>query len=73
MSPSVRDNVKIPLTARVTACCPVMRQSDGQLAGNVPVGRLSKPEEVTKAVVSLVESPFVTAQTLSVDGEMHPR
>jgi NAD(P)-dependent dehydrogenase (short-subunit alcohol dehydrogenase family) len=43
------------------------------LAGNVPVGRLSKPEEVTKAVVSLVESPFVTAQTLSVDGEMHPR
>lgn len=44
-----------------------------RLAGNVPVGRLGKPEEVAKAIVSLVENPFVTAQTLSVDGGMHPR
>jgi 3-oxoacyl-[acyl-carrier protein] reductase len=43
------------------------------LAGKVPVGRLGKPEEVAKAIVSLVENPFVTAQTLSVDGGMHPR
>lgn len=44
-----------------------------ELAGRIPVGRLGRPEEVTEAILSLVSNPFVTAQTVSVDGGMHPR
>jgi 3-oxoacyl-[acyl-carrier protein] reductase len=43
------------------------------LAQRVPVGRLGKPEEVAQAVCSLLANPFITAQTVSVDGGMHPR
>jgi 3-oxoacyl-[acyl-carrier protein] reductase len=48
-------------------------ESRRQLAGLVPVGRLGKPEEVAEAVLLLVSNPFITAQTVSVDGGMHPR
>jgi 3-oxoacyl-[acyl-carrier protein] reductase len=44
-----------------------------RLAERVPVGRLGVPEEVAQVVCSLVANPFVTAQTVSVDGGMHPR
>ena len=44
-----------------------------QLAERVPVGRLGRPEEVAEIVHALVTNPFVTAQTVSVDGGMHPR
>ena len=43
------------------------------LAARVPVGRLGRPEEVAHVVCSLVANPYVTAQTVSVDGGMHPR
>ncbi len=44
-----------------------------RLAERIPVGRLGVPEEVAQVVCSLVAYPFVTAQTVSVDGGMHPR
>jgi 3-oxoacyl-[acyl-carrier protein] reductase len=44
-----------------------------QLATRVPVGRLGRPEEVAEMVHALVTNPFVTAQTVSVDGGMYPR
>jgi len=44
-----------------------------KLAARVPVGRLGRPEEVAQAVCSLVANPFLTSQTISVDGGMHPR
>jgi 3-oxoacyl-[acyl-carrier protein] reductase len=44
-----------------------------QLAARVPVGRLGRPAEVAEIVHALVTSPFVTSQTVSVDGGMHPR
>lgn len=44
-----------------------------RLAKRVPVGRLGRPEEVAQVVCSLVANPFVTAQTVSMDGGMHPR
>jgi 3-oxoacyl-[acyl-carrier protein] reductase len=43
------------------------------LAGRVPVGRLGSSEEVAEAVLALVSNPLITAQTVSVDGGMHPR
>jgi 3-oxoacyl-[acyl-carrier protein] reductase len=45
----------------------------GQLSGQVPVGRLGRPEEVAEAVLMLTANPFITAQTISVDGGLHPR
>ena len=44
-----------------------------RLASRVPVGRLGRPREVAQTVCSLVINPFITAQTVSVDGGMHPR
>ncbi len=44
-----------------------------RLAARVPVGRLGRPEEVAQAVCALVINPFITAQTISVDGGMYPR
>jgi 3-oxoacyl-[acyl-carrier protein] reductase len=43
------------------------------LTGRVPVGRLGSSEEVAEAVLALISNPFITAQTVSVDGGMHPR
>ena len=48
-------------------------ESRQQLAGIVPVGRLGRPEEVAQTVCAIVENPFITAQTISIDGGMHPR
>jgi 3-oxoacyl-[acyl-carrier protein] reductase len=48
-------------------------QTRERLAARVPVGRLGRPEEVAQVVYSLVANPFITAQTVSVDGSMHPR
>lgn len=47
-------------------------ESREQLAARVPVGRLGRPEEVAEVVHALVTNPFVTAQTVSVDGGIHP-
>ena len=44
-----------------------------QLANRIPVGRLGRPEEVAEAVRAIVENPFITAQTISIDGGLHPR
>jgi 3-oxoacyl-[acyl-carrier protein] reductase len=44
-----------------------------QLADRIPVGRLGRPEEVAEIVCAIVENPFITAQTISVDGGLHPR
>jgi 3-oxoacyl-[acyl-carrier protein] reductase len=48
-------------------------QAHEKLAARVPVGRLGRPEEVAQVVCSLAANPFVTSQTISVDGGMHPR
>lgn len=48
-------------------------ESRDQLAARVPVGRLGRPEEVAEVVHVHVTNPFVTAQTVCVDGGMQPR
>jgi hypothetical protein len=39
-----------------------------QYAAHIPVGLLGKPEEVAEAGFSLIANPFLTAQTLLIDG-----
>ncbi len=38
------------------------------LAREIPAGRLGRPEEIARAVLALVENPYITGQVLTVDG-----
>ena len=38
------------------------------LREETPLERVGSPEEVAQAVLSLVENPFITGQTLGVNG-----
>lgn len=67
-----------PHGVAVNAVAPALVQTEAlpggaELAEKLPVGRLGAPEEVAEAVYGLVANPFITAQTISVDGGMHPR
>ena len=39
-----------------------------QLAGEIPLGRLGKPEEIAQTVLYLAENPYITGQVVTVDG-----
>ena len=73
-----------PHGVTVNAVAPALVQDTGtipgddedsrqQLASLIPVGRLGQPEEVAQIVRAIIENPYITAQTFSVDGGMHPR
>jgi 3-oxoacyl-[acyl-carrier protein] reductase len=66
-------NAVAPALIKRGETLPGDEESREQLAARVPVGRLGRPEEVAEIVRALVTNPFVTAQTVSVDGGMHPR
>jgi 3-oxoacyl-[acyl-carrier protein] reductase len=44
----------------------------GELAANVPVGRLGTPGEVADLALALIRNGYVTNQVVSVDGGIHP-
>ncbi len=48
-------------------------QARQQIAGRIPVGRMGRAEEVAEVVLSLIANPYITNQTFSVDGGVHPR
>lgn len=59
------------------AVAPALIETE-MLAGNekasaerVPVGRLGTPEEVADVIVSVVRNPFITGQTLQVNGGIY--
>lgn len=45
--------------------------NDKASAERVPVGRLGTPEEVADVIVSVVRNPFITGQTLQVNGGIY--
>ena len=65
-------NAVAPALIGQTGMIPGDAGDEERLAG-VPVGRFGKPEEVAEAVLMLASNSFVTAQTVSVDGGLHPR
>ncbi len=78
------DRPLAPHGVTVNAVAPALVQDTGtipgddedsrqQLASLIPVGRLGQPEEVAQIVRAIIENPYITAQTFSVDGGMHPR
>lgn len=44
-----------------------------ELERSVPVGRLGQPDEVADMVVAIAANPYLTGQTVSVDGGRYPR
>jgi len=57
----------------VNAVAPSLIETDmmkGQpgLAGRIPLGRLGKPEEVARAVMLLIDNPYMTGQTVAMSG-----
>jgi 3-oxoacyl-[acyl-carrier protein] reductase len=59
----------------VNAVAPSLIETDmmkGQpnLASRIPLGRLGRPEEVAKAVMMLIDNPYMTGQTIAMSGGM---
>ena len=44
------------------------RETLEQLAREIPLGRLGRPEEIAGTVLHLVNSPYITGQVVTVDG-----
>jgi len=59
----------------VNAVAPSLIETDmmkGQpdLKNRIPLGRLGRPEEVAKAVMMLIDNPYMTGQTIAMSGGM---
>jgi 3-oxoacyl-[acyl-carrier protein] reductase len=59
----------------VNAVAPSLIETDmmkGQpdLRSRIPLGRLGRPEEVSKAVMLLIDNPYMTGQTIAMSGGM---
>ena len=44
------------------------RETLDMLAGEIPLGRLGKPEEIAKTVLHLATAEYITGQVITVDG-----
>ena len=47
-----------------------MMQGQPQLVSRIPLGRFGQPEEVAKAVMMLIDNPYMTGQTIAMSGGM---
>jgi NAD(P)-dependent dehydrogenase (short-subunit alcohol dehydrogenase family) len=43
-----------------------------ELAGRIPVGRLGRPDEVGDLIAAIVRNPYLTNQSILVDGGIRP-
>ena len=66
-------NAVAPALIEGTGLMPREAEALRQIAQRVPVQRLGRPEEVAQAVLLLVTNPYMTGQTVSVDGGIYPR
>jgi 3-oxoacyl-[acyl-carrier protein] reductase len=47
-----------------------MMKGQPQLISRIPLGRFGQPEEVAKAVMMLIDNPYMTGQTVAMSGGM---
>jgi 3-oxoacyl-[acyl-carrier protein] reductase len=47
-----------------------MMKGQPQLVSRIPLGRFGQPEEVAKAVMMLIDNPYMTGQTVAMSGGM---
>jgi 3-oxoacyl-[acyl-carrier protein] reductase len=55
-----------------TEMMPAEPEARQRIAERIPVGRLGRAEEVAEVVLSLIANPYITNQTLLVDGGVYP-
>jgi len=61
----------------VNAVAPSLIQTDmttippAEAANRIPIGRMGLPEEVAHAVVMVIANPYMTGQTVQVNGGLH--
>jgi pteridine reductase len=71
LAPDVRVNAVAPGTVLVPEGWP--EDTARRLVATTPLRRLGAPEDVTRAVIFLLESDYVTGETIVVDGGRHVR
>jgi pteridine reductase len=71
LAPDVRVNAVAPGTVLLPESWP--EETTRKLAATTPLKRIGSPEDVTRAVMFLLESDYVTGETLIVDGGRHIR
>jgi 3-oxoacyl-[acyl-carrier protein] reductase len=47
-----------------------MMKGQPNLVSRIPLGRFGTPEEVAKAVMLLIDNPYMTGQTIAMSGGM---
>lgn len=55
-----------------TDMMPTDEHALAELAGRIPVGRLGRPEEVADLIAAIVQNPYVTNQSILIDGGIRP-
>jgi pteridine reductase len=71
LAPDVRVNAIAPGTVLLPDSWP--EDAGRRLAATTPMRRLGSPDDVTRAVIFLIESDYVTGETILVDGGRHIR
>jgi pteridine reductase len=71
MAPEVRVNAVAPGTVLLPESWPA--DAARRLAETTPLRRLGDPEDVTRAVIFLLEADYITGETIVVDGGRHIR
>lgn len=66
LGPAIRVNAVAPGPVAMAAETTGDQRSD--ILGRIPLKREGRPEDVAQAVVFLAQSPYITGQTLRVDG-----
>ncbi len=66
LGPTIRVNAVAPGPVAMAAETTNAQRSD--ILGRIPLRREGRPEDVAQAVVFLAQSPYITGQTLRVDG-----
>jgi 3-oxoacyl-[acyl-carrier protein] reductase len=68
-SDGITVNVIAPALIEQTGMLP---GDPGDLAQRIPVGRLGRPDEVADLALAVLRNGYITDQSFSVDGGMHP-
>jgi pteridine reductase len=71
LAPGVRVNAVAPGTVLLPESWP--EDAARRLAETTPLRRLGTPDDVTRAVIFLLESDYITGETILVDGGRHIR
>ncbi len=66
----VKEGITVNAVAPSLIATDMMADQAGA-AARVPLGRLGTPEEVAQAVLAVIANPYMTGQTMAVNGGLH--